>query len=101
MEHHNTDALTDFARILGEKVPSSIKEVVKVITEMTAKFTTVVHDLKSEIKALHSSNLAVKAELTSVRASMGFINDSFEEFKSEIRALRAEVNQVKTLTHDL
>lgn len=48
---------------------------------MTAKFTTVVHDLKSEIKVLHSSNLAVKAELTSVRASMGFINDSFEEFK--------------------
>ncbi|KAH6945216.1 hypothetical protein HPB50_007566 [Hyalomma asiaticum] len=68
---------------------------------MTAKFTTAVHDLKGEMKALHSSNMALKAELTSVRASMDFINESFEEFKSEIKALRSEVNEVKTRTHDL
>ncbi|KAH6943358.1 hypothetical protein HPB50_020387 [Hyalomma asiaticum] len=60
---------------------------------MTAKFTTAVHDLKGEMKVLHSSNLALKAELTSVRASMDFINESFEEFKSEIKALRSEVKR--------
>ncbi|KAH6924378.1 hypothetical protein HPB50_016377 [Hyalomma asiaticum] len=80
---------------MGDKPPGSIKEVVKTMAEMTAKFAEVLSELKTEMKNIDRSNNSIKAELKSVVASMGFINSNFEEFKEEIASLRQELSQVQ------
>lgn len=95
MDETNADALLTFTKALSDKAPNSIKEVAKVLLDMTTKFTGAMNDLRVELKNLDSSNSAIKAELTSVKMSMGFINTSFEEFKEEIKSLRQELTEVK------
>lgn len=81
MENGKSDMLVEFSKSMGDKPPGSIKEVVKTMAEMTAKFAEVLSELKTEMKNIDRSNNSIKAELKSVVASMGFINSNFEEFK--------------------
>lgn len=95
MESVKSDALVQLTKSIGEKPPGSIKEVVKTMAEMTAKFAEVLSEVKAEMKNVDRSNNNIKAELKSVAASMGFINTSFEEFKQEIVNLRQELSEVQ------
>lgn len=50
---------------------------------MTYQFAEVRNELKSEIKELQSSKTSIPVELRSVITGMGFVNENFEEFKTE------------------
>lgn len=96
MGEEGDDSLSDFANILTERAPNSIKEITKVLVEMTSKIVEVVSELKSEVKALNASNNSIKHELESFRASVKYINDSFEEFRNDIKSLRDEMSEAET-----
>lgn len=98
MGSKKSDALAEFSQALSEKAPSNIKEIVRVLTDMTSRFVEVLTELKNEVKILQSSNTAIQAELTSVRTGMDFINENFEEFKTEVKTLRKELEDVKQLS---
>lgn len=92
-----SDPLAEFANTFAEKTPNSIKEIVRVLTDMTSRFVEVMTELKDEVKQLQSSNTAIQTELTSVRTGMDFMNENFEEFKTEVQTLRKELDDAKKL----
>ncbi|KAH7973672.1 hypothetical protein HPB49_003801 [Dermacentor silvarum] len=95
MASGKTDALSDIAKALVEKAPASIKEVSKVLVEMTYKFVEAMGDLKKEMNKIDATNNSMKAELTSIRQSVGYMNEGFEDFRNEIKGLRLELTDVK------
>ncbi|KAH9379572.1 hypothetical protein HPB48_022006 [Haemaphysalis longicornis] len=92
------DALSDVAKGLGEKAPGSIKEITKVLVELTTKFVDALTELRCELKKVDSSNTVIQEEITSVKASMKFINDSFEEFRADVKGFRQELTEAKKQT---
>lgn len=92
------DALSDVAKGLGEKAPGSIKEITKVLVELTTKFVEALTELRCELKKVDSSNTVIQEEITSVKASMKFINDSFEEFRADVKGFRQELTEAKKQT---
>lgn len=64
-----------------EKAPNSIKEVVKVLNDLIVKFVEATAEIKTEVRKLASYNKAIKDELASVKKSLGFFSDSFDEIK--------------------
>lgn len=92
------DLLQEIAKSLGQKAPNSIKEVVKVLNELTVKFVEATADIKTEVRNLAFSNNAMKDELTSVKASLGFFIDSFDEIKNDIKSLRQELTVMQDQT---
>lgn len=94
------DALADFAKGLGEKTPGSIKEITKVLVELTTRFMAAMADLKTEVKSMDVSNNAIKAELASVIKSVDFVSKSFDEFKNDIKMFRLEVAELKKQSLD-
>ncbi|KAH9379567.1 hypothetical protein HPB48_021442 [Haemaphysalis longicornis] len=47
-----TDPLTEFAKGLGDKAPTSIKEIAKVLVEMTSRFIEAMNKLTATVTAL-------------------------------------------------
>ncbi|KAH6939626.1 hypothetical protein HPB50_019966 [Hyalomma asiaticum] len=95
MASSKPDALSDISKALFEKAPASIKEVSKVLVEMTSKFVEAMGDLKMEMNKMDGTNNSMKAELTSIRQSVGYMNESFEEYRNEIKSLKLELSEVK------
>lgn len=89
------DALTDFANALSEKAPSTVKDLGKVLLEMTTKFLDALSDIKTHVEKVNPLNNAIKAELASLRASVNFTSESFDELKTEIKSLRKDLNDAK------
>lgn len=89
------DALTDFANALSEKTPSTVKDLGKVLLEMTTKFLDALSDIKTHVEKVNPLNNAIKAELASLRASVNFTSESFDELKTEIKSLRKDLNDAK------
>lgn len=94
-DNKETDPSTEFAKGLGDKAPNSIKEVTKVLIEMTSKFIEAMNKLTATVTTLGSSTTDINTELTSVRASMKFMNDCFEEFKGDVKTFWEELTEVK------
>ncbi|KAL3226857.1 hypothetical protein MRX96_048898 [Rhipicephalus microplus] len=69
------DALTDFANALGEKPPSTVKEIGKAMQEMNTKLVDVLSAIKTDVNTTDSLYNAIKAELISIRASGTTEND--------------------------
>lgn len=74
---------------MGDKAPSTIKEVVKALADMSAHFETNQLELKEALKKV------IEDELEPVRKSMEFINTIFEELKAEIAEMKKELKYVK------
>lgn len=94
-DNKETDPSTEFAKGLRDKAPNSIKEVTKVLIEMTSKFIEAMNKLTATVTTLGSSTTDIKTELTSFRASMKFMNDCFEEFKGDVKTFWEELTEVK------
>lgn len=92
------DALTDFANALSEKAPSTVKDLGKVLLEMTTKFLDALSDIKTHVEKVNPLNNAIKAELASLRASVNFTSEIFDELKTEIKSLCKDLNDAKIVT---
>lgn len=75
------EALSDITKALGDKTPSSIKELTKVLIEM---FSTIMGAMKE-----------IKTSVSGFEASMKFLSESFDEFKAELNSVRQELSEVK------
>ncbi|XP_077561712.1 uncharacterized protein LOC144178054 [Haemaphysalis longicornis] len=68
------EALADITKALGDKTPSSIKELTKVLIEM---FSTIMGAMKE-----------IKTSVSGFEASMKFHSESFDEFNAELKSVR-------------
>lgn len=75
------EALSDITKALGDKTPSSIKELTKILIEM---FSTIMGAMKE-----------IKTSVSGFEASMKFHSESFDEFKAELKSVRQELSEVK------
>lgn len=75
------DALAVSTKALGDKTPSSIKELTKVLTEM---FSTIIVAMTE-----------VKTSISSFEESLKFHSKGFDEFRAELKAVRQELSEVK------
>lgn len=96
MSDTNQGALKDVAKAL-EKQPNTIKEVVKVLTELVVKLDAFTTELKKDVAKAdeETSSAEIRTELGGIRTSIGFINDGFEESKKDIERYRGELVEVK------
>lgn len=85
------------AKGLGKKAPGSIKEISKVLVEMTTKFLEGLTEPGSELKKFASSNDLIQEEIASVIA-MAFINESFEECRADVKGFGQELTDAKKQT---
>lgn len=74
---------------MGDKAPSTIKEVVKALADMSAHFEASQLELKKGLTKV------IEDEIEPVRKSMEFINTSCEELKAELVEMRKELKNIK------
>ncbi|KAH7978657.1 hypothetical protein HPB49_006303 [Dermacentor silvarum] len=48
------------------------------------------------LQSIRTSNTEIHSELEGIRGAMGFMNETFEQFKKDVVELRREVTEVKT-----
>ncbi|KAG0425159.1 hypothetical protein HPB47_027653, partial [Ixodes persulcatus] len=83
---------------MAEKQPSTVKEVVKILAEVSTKLDDMNTKLSHEINTI---NTKLGTELEGVTRSMDFMNKNFEDFKKDLAAavkeikLRAEQDALK------
>lgn len=80
---------------MGDKVPSTVKELGKAFADLADRFTLAQVELKKELGGL------IERELETVKASMDVMNEKFEQFKAEVVTLRKDVACVKTENREL
>lgn len=80
---------------MGDKPPSTIKELVKAMTDLSAQFDSKQSELKQDLKHV------IESEMESVKTSMGFINEKFEEFRTEISELKKTLSDVKNVNQEM
>lgn len=70
---------------MGDKQPSTIKELCKALADMAEKFQRGQAELKADLTKVFET------ELGAVKRGMDFINKMFEEFKTEIADVKKEL----------
>nr|XP_037291252.1 uncharacterized protein LOC119187107 [Rhipicephalus microplus] len=81
------DALAVLSKALGDKTPSSIKELAKVLIEIM--FSTIM-----------AAMTEVKASVSSFDESLKFHSQGFDEFRAELKAVRQELSEGKKRSHE-
>lgn len=74
---------------MADKTPSTIKELAKAFADFEARFNGKEERLKEALTKV------IEKELESVKGSLKFINEKFEEFKTEIVTLKKDFSSVK------
>lgn len=74
---------------------STIKELGKALADLSARLDVKHEELKKELSDVFVS------ELKAVKQSMDFINEKFEEFKTNMVEVNKELTTLKTDTHEL
>lgn len=87
----NSCGLNNFAKAMSEKQPGSIKEVVKILTELVTKLDSFASDIKSDVARISTSNGEVRSSL---QRSVQFLSDGFEKLKPDVQAVRGELSMV-------
>lgn len=90
-----TGTLQEVFGNLGDKPPGSIKEVVKVLNELLLKLDEFASDMKSSVEKVGGSNTEIHAELSGIKESIDFMNQGFENFKTDVEGFRRELAEVK------
>ncbi|KAM7293959.1 uncharacterized protein ISCGN_023513 [Ixodes scapularis] len=80
---------------MGDKQPSTIKEVVKLLADLCSKVDANSSEIKSELADVKSSNAAIQHEIAGVQTSMSFINANFEGFKTVVKEMQNEIATLK------
>ncbi|KAH7986042.1 hypothetical protein HPB51_026726 [Rhipicephalus microplus] len=75
------DAFAVLSKALGDKTPSSNKELTKVLIEM--------------FSPIMAAMTEVKASVSSFEESLKFHSQGFNEFRSELKTVRQELSEVK------
>lgn len=88
-------ALLTIVKALAEKASNSMKEVVKVISELATKLDTFAVDIKVPIGKTEESTSEMKAEVGKLCESVQFMSTAFEEFKNDVQQFRRELAEVK------
>ncbi|KAH6931139.1 hypothetical protein HPB50_022410 [Hyalomma asiaticum] len=96
-----TGRINDVGKALSEKVPTSIKEVVKVISELATKLDAFAVDIKLQVGKIEGSNSEIKGDVGKMRESLEFMNVAFEGFKNDIANFRRELTEVKTQNKEI
>lgn len=91
----NSSGLNDLAKVMAEKQPGSIKEVVKVLTELVTKLDSFSSDIKSDVARISTSNGEIRSEITGLQRSVQFLSEGFEKFKLDVEAFRGELSAVR------
>lgn len=65
------------------------------MTDLSAQFNSKQSELKQDIKHV------IESEMESVKTSMGFINEKFEEFRTEISELKKTLSDVKNVNLEM
>ncbi|KAH7971091.1 hypothetical protein HPB49_018680 [Dermacentor silvarum] len=91
----NSSGLNDLAKAMSEKQPGSIKEVVKVLTELATKLDSFASDIKSDVARISASNGEIRSEITGLQRSVQFLSDGFEKFQLDVEAFRGELSAVR------
>ncbi|XP_075530517.1 uncharacterized protein LOC142563783 [Dermacentor variabilis] len=94
MEGSGSGSLRDVAKCLADKQPGTIKEVTKVLVELTAKLEAFATDMRNVVGGVANSNTEIRSELGAIRDSIGFMNDGFEQFKKDVDGFRRELTTV-------
>ncbi|XP_040071313.1 uncharacterized protein LOC120843908 [Ixodes scapularis] len=77
---------------MAEKQPSTVKEVVKILAEVSTKLDDMNTKLSHEINTM---NTKLGTELESVNRSMDFMNKNFEDFKKDLAAAVKEIKELR------
>lgn len=80
---------------MGNKQPSTIKEVAKLLADLCSKVYANSSEIKSELAGGKSSNAAIQHEIAGVQTSMSFINANFEGFKTVVKEMQNEIATLK------
>ncbi|KAH6931138.1 hypothetical protein HPB50_022409 [Hyalomma asiaticum] len=96
-----TGRINDVGKALSEKAPTSIKEVVKVISELATKLDAFAVDIKLQVGSIEGSNSEIKGEVGKMREYLEFMNVAFEGFKNDIANFRRELTEVKTQNKEI
>ncbi|KAL3226172.1 hypothetical protein MRX96_049029 [Rhipicephalus microplus] len=83
------------AATLAERQPNSIEEVVKFLGDLVGRLDVLSTEVKCERLKVASSNTETVTELGSVRDAIGIMNESFELFRTDVKAFRKEIDMVK------
>lgn len=75
---------------MGDKQPSTIKELCKALADMADRFQKSQNELKADLTKVFEK------ELGEVKKGMDFINRMFEEFKTEIAGVKKELADART-----
>lgn len=95
MGERNPGGLSDVGKLLGDKQPGSIKEIVKVLTELVLKLDAFASEMKTEVRKVAVSNAEIRREVAEARESMTHLNELFEEIRTDVACLRNEVVGLK------
>lgn len=87
--------LSDVVRAMGEKPPNSIKEIVRVLSDLVIKLDAFATDIKRDVAKVSSSNSEIHAELVGIRESIAFLNADVEQAKKDVVGFRQELTEVK------
>lgn len=96
MNRSNSEQHGDFAATITEKQPNSIKEVVKVLTDLVVRLDMFAKEMKSDVAKVTSSNAEMRKELADACESMNHINSVFENFRKNVEGFRQELEEVKS-----
>lgn len=87
--------LSDVVRAMGEKPPNSIKEIVRVLSDLVVKLDAFATDIKKDVAKVSRSNTEIHAELVGIRESITFLNADVEQAKKDVVGFRQELTEVK------
>lgn len=87
--------LSDVVKAMGEKPPNSIKEIVRVLSDLVVKLDAFATDIKKDVAKVSSSNTEIHAELVGIRESITFLNADVEQVKKDVVGFRQELTEVK------
>ncbi|KAM7294348.1 hypothetical protein ISCGN_023854 [Ixodes scapularis] len=79
---------------MAEKQPSTVKEVVKILAEVSTKLDDMNTKLSHEINTMTTK---LGTELEGVNRSMNFMNKNFEDFEKDLAAAAKEIKDVRAV----
>lgn len=95
MVDSNPGNFSDVAKIMGGKPPNSIKEIVRVLSDLVVGIDAFATDIKKDVAKVTSSNTEIHTELVGIRESITFLNADVQQVKKDVVGFRQKLTEVK------
>lgn len=84
-----------FGQVLGDKPPGTVKELAKVLVDMTSKLESITTIIRSDIQCLVEDNKQSQRDMQEIKSSMDVMNKTFEQLRTDVHNVHRELSEMK------